>query len=66
MTAPTDAAGRVPNWDRGPREWYDVRPHGTEACARGERRHGRQPHDLCLPAENRAPAYRAAVRRRPS
>jgi hypothetical protein len=66
MTAPADAVGRVPNWDRGPAEWYDVRPHGTEACARGERRHGRQPHDLCLPAENRAPAYRAAVRRRPS
>ena len=66
MTAPADAAGRVPSRDRGPGEWYDVRPHGTEACARGERRHGRQPHDLCLPAENRAPAYRAAVRRRPS
>ena len=38
MTAPTDAAGRVPNWDRGPGEWYDVRPHGTEACARREAR----------------------------
>jgi hypothetical protein len=66
MTAPTDAVGRVPNWDRGPGEWYDVRPHGTEACARGERRHGRTPYDLCLPAENRAHAYRAALRRRPS
>ena len=66
MTAPTDAVGRVPNRDRGPDEWYDVRPHGTEACARGERRHGRKPYDLCLPAENRAHAYRAALRRRPS
>jgi hypothetical protein len=66
MTAPTDAVGRVPNWDRGPGGWYDVRPHGTEACVRGERRHGRKPCDLCLPAENRAHAYRAALRRRPS
>ena len=29
MTAPADAAGRVPNADRGPGEWYDVRPHRT-------------------------------------
>ena len=67
MTAPPDAVGQVPNWDRGPGEWYDVRPHGTEACARRERRrHGRKPYDLCLLAENRAHAYRAALRRRPS
>jgi hypothetical protein len=66
MTAPADAVGRVPNRDRGPGERYAVRPHGTEACARRERRHGRTPYDLCLPAENRAPAYRAALRRRPS
>jgi hypothetical protein len=66
MTAPADAAGRVPNADRGPGEWDDVRPHWTKACARGERRHGRTPYDLCLPAENRVHAYRAAPRRTPS
>jgi hypothetical protein len=64
MTAPTDAAGQVPNRDRCPGKWYDVRPHGTKACARRERRHGRKPYDLCLPAENRARAGRAALRRR--
>ena len=66
MTAPADAAGRVPNADRGPGEWDDVRPHWTKACARGERRHGRTPYDLCLPTENRVHAYRPAPRRRPS
>ena len=66
MTAPADAAGRVPSRDRGPGEWYDVRPHGTEACARRERRHGRKPYDLCLRAKNRAHAYQAALRSRPS
>jgi hypothetical protein len=66
MTALADAVGRVPDRDRGPGEWYDVGPHGTEACARRERRHGRKPYDLCLPAGYRVHAYRAALRRRPS
>ena len=34
MTAPAEAPGLVPNWDRLPGERYDIRPHGTEARAR--------------------------------
>lgn len=62
MSAPTEAPGLIPNDDRGPGEWHDVRPHGTEARARRERRHGRRPCPPCLAAENAAHAYRAAVR----
>lgn len=60
MSAPTEAIGLVPNVDRGPRERFDIRPHGTEARARRERRHGRKPCPSCLAAENRARAWRAA------
>ncbi len=62
MSAPTEVAVLVPNDDRGPRERFDIRPHGTEARARRERRHGRKPCQSCLAAENRAHAYRAAQR----
>ncbi len=62
MSAPTEVAALVPNEDRGPRERYDIRPHGTEARARRERRHGRKPCPSCLAAENRAHVYRAAMR----
>lgn len=64
MSGPAEAAGLVPNFGRRPGERYDIRPHGTEARARHERRHGRKPCALCLPAEDRAHAYRAALRRR--
>jgi hypothetical protein len=63
MNAPTEAAGRVPNFDRQPREWFDVRPHGTEAGAMRERRAGKKPCARCLAAENAAHAYRLARRR---
>jgi hypothetical protein len=66
VSAPTEAIGLIPNWDRRPGERYDVRPHGTEACAPRERRHGARPCLPCLTAENRAHAYRAALRRRAS
>ena len=66
MSAPTEALGLVPNYDRRPGERSDIRPHGTEARARRERRHGLKPCALCLPAEARANTYRAALRRRPS
>jgi hypothetical protein len=66
MSAPTEAAGLVPNFGRRPGERYDIRPHGTEACARRERRQGTKPCCACLTAENRAHAFRAALRRRPS
>jgi len=66
VSAPTEALGLVPNFDRHPGERYDIRPHGTEASARRERRHGTQPCPACLTAENRAHAYRAALRRRSS
>ena len=62
MSAPTEVAALVPNDDRGPRERFDIRPHGTEARARRERRHGRKPCPSCLAAENRAHAYRATRR----
>jgi hypothetical protein len=58
VSAPTELAVRVPNWDRGPRERYDVYPHGTEASARRERRHGRKPCSPCLRAETAAHAWR--------
>lgn len=58
MSAPTEAVGLVPNWNRRPGERSDVRPHGTEACARRERRHGRKPCPACLAAEGRAHTYR--------
>ena len=58
MSAPTELAVRVPNWDRGPGEWLDVYPHGTEASARRERRRGRKPCPPCLRAENAAHAWR--------
>jgi len=66
VTATTEATGLVPNRDRRPGERHDIRPHGTEARAMRERRHGRRPCASCLPAENRARAYRAALRRRSS
>ena len=62
MSAPTEVAALVPNDDRGPRERFDIRPHGTEARARRERRHGRKPCPSCLAAENRAHAWRATLR----
>src|SRR5579859_5003874 len=58
MSAPTEAPGLVPNWDRRPGEWSDIRPHGTEAGAMRHRRHGEKPCDACLRAENAAHAYR--------
>ena len=64
MSAPTEAAALVPNFGRRRGERYDIRPHGTEARARRERRHGRKPCALCLPAEDHARAYRTALRRR--
>ena len=62
MSASTEVAALVPNDDRGPHERFDIRPHGTEARARRERRHGRKPCPSCLAAENRAHAYRATRR----
>jgi hypothetical protein len=64
MSTPTEAAGLVPNFARRPGERYDIRPCGTEARARRERRHGLKLCALCLLAENRAHAYRVARRRR--
>jgi hypothetical protein len=61
VSAPTEAPGLVPNWDRRPGERSDLRPHGTEARARRERRHGRKPCEACLRAENAAHAYRRAA-----
>jgi hypothetical protein len=62
VSAPTEALGLVPNWDRRPGERADIRPHGTEARARRERRHGTKPCPACLIAENSAHVYRAALR----
>ena len=61
MSAPTEALGLVPNWDRLPGEWHDVRPHGTEAAAMRHRRRGQKPCEPCLRAENAAHTYRRAV-----
>ncbi len=66
MSAPIEAVGLVPNYDRRPGERYDIRPHGTEARARRKRRPGSKPCPACLTAENRAHAFRAALRRRSS
>ena len=62
MSAPTEALGLVPNYDRRPRERFDIRPHGTEARARRHRRRGERPCPPCLAAENAAHVYRAARR----
>jgi hypothetical protein len=59
----TETVGLVPNHDRGPRQRFDVRPHGTEAHAQRERREGRRPCPSCLAAENAAHAARSAARR---
>ncbi len=58
MSAPTEAPGLVPNFDRRPGEWSDIRPHGTEARAMRHRRHSERPCPDCLAAENAAHAYR--------
>ena len=62
MSAPTEAPGLVPNLDWQPRERFDLRPHGTEARARRERRQGRKPCPACLAAERAAHNYREALR----
>jgi hypothetical protein len=62
VSAPTEAPGLVPNWDRRPRERFDIRPHGTEARARRHWRRGERPCPACLAADNAAHAYRAAQR----
>ena len=62
MSAPTEVAALVPNDDRGPRERFDIRPHGTEARARRHWRKGEKPCEACRVAENRAHAWRAAQR----
>jgi hypothetical protein len=62
VSAPTEALGLVPNWERRPGERADIRPHGTEARARRERRHGTRPCEPYRLAENAAHVYRAAVR----
>jgi len=61
VSAPTEALGLVPNWDRQPRERFDIRPHGTEARATRHRRRGERPCPACLRAENAAHAYRRAA-----
>jgi hypothetical protein len=61
VSAPTEAFGRVPNLDRRPGEWSDIRPHGTEARAMRHRRRGEKPCPACLTAENAAHAYRRAL-----
>jgi hypothetical protein len=66
MSTPAEALGLVPNWDRRPGERHDIRPHGSEARARRERRHGQKPCPTCLRTENAAHVYRAALRRRSS
>ena len=64
MTAPTEVRGLVPNLDRRPGEWSDIRPHGTAARARRHRRRGEKPCPACLSAERSARNYwRAAVHR---
>ena len=62
MSAPTEALGLVPNYDRGPGERFDIRPHGTEAHAQRHRRRGEKPCPACLAAETAANAYRTALR----
>ncbi len=62
MSAPTEALGLVPNFDWRPGQRFDLRPHGTEARARRERRQGRKPCPACLAAERAAHNYREALR----
>ena len=62
MSAPTEALGLVPNFDRRLGEWSDIRPHGTEARAMRHRRHGEKPCPDCLAAENAAHAWRRVPR----
>ena len=62
MSAPTEVAALVPNDDRGPRERFDIRPHGTEARARRHWRKGEKPCAACRAADNHAHAWRAAQR----
>ena len=62
MSVATELPRLVPNWDRGPRQRFDIRPHGTEARARRHRRYGERPCPACLAAENAAHAYRGARR----
>jgi hypothetical protein len=62
VSAPTEAIGLVPNDDRGPRQRYDIRPHGTEARSRRHRRYGEKPCAACLASDNAAHAWRAAQR----
>ena len=62
MTAPTEAPGLVPNFDRRPGQRYDIRPHGTEARARRHYRAREKPCEPCRLAANRAHVYRVAVR----
>jgi hypothetical protein len=52
-----------PNLDRQPRQRFDIRPHGTEARAKRERREGRKPCTQCRAAERAAHDWRAAQRR---
>ena len=61
MSALTEALGLAPNYDHRPGEWFDIRPHGTEARARRHRRRGERPCPACLRPENAAHAYRRAV-----
>ena len=62
MSVATELPGLVPNDDWQPHQRFDLRPHGTEARARRERRHGRKPCPACLAAETAANAYRATRR----
>jgi len=58
VSAPTEVLSLVPNLDRRPGEWSDIRPHGTEDRAMWHRRRGERPCPPCLAAENAAHAYR--------
>jgi hypothetical protein len=63
VSAPTEVPGREAQLDRQPGQWFDVRPHGSEAAAMRERRAGKKPCDLCRAAENAAHNYRRDRRR---
>lgn len=58
MSAATELGGLVPNYDWRPGERHDIRPHGTEAQAKRERRRGSQPCPACLAAEKAARNWR--------
>jgi len=62
VSVPTEAKGRVPNLNRAPGERSDLRPHGTEARARRERRKGGKPCPACRVAELNAQNYRRQAR----